>query len=65
MLIGQGISLKYTVPLALERLVENPFAAGDMFKGDLLSVVQGIPEAFWAEHPDMAGQWAEVKRHAS
>lgn len=37
-MIGQGIGLPYLLPLALDRLEENPWAAGHMFPGDLLKM---------------------------
>ena len=51
-MIGQKISLSYLVPLAVERLEEEPLAAGDYYPGDLLHVVLLAGEAFWAGHPD-------------
>jgi hypothetical protein len=52
-MIGQQFSLLYLVPLALEKLEENPLAEGDFYPGDLLKVVLAIPEEFWGVHPDM------------
>ncbi|MEL6977907.1 MAG: contact-dependent growth inhibition system immunity protein [Pseudomonadota bacterium] len=45
LLIGQSIGLEYLVPLAIERLDEDPLAAGDFFPGDLLLqvVTRGAP----------------------
>jgi hypothetical protein len=36
-MIGQNIGLPWLLPLALDRLEENPWAAGDMYPGDLLT----------------------------
>ncbi len=63
MLIGQGISLTHTVPLALEHLSRDPMVSGDMYPGDLLKAVQGIPEDFWAQHPAQMMVWQRVKPH--
>src|SRR5258706_16330377 len=65
MLIGQKISLQYTVPLALEHLIRDPLVSGDMFAGDLLESVQRLPEEFWLEHAELRTKWNAVKRHAS
>lgn len=39
--IGQKISLRLPVPLALDVLAATPFAGGDFFPGDLLLAVSG------------------------
>ena len=36
MMIGQDIGSKYLLPIALEKLQENPLAEGDFYEGDLL-----------------------------
>lgn len=64
MLIGQGISLTYTVPLALERLSADPLVSGEMYPGDLLNAVKSISDDFWA-HPALMTTWQRVKAHAS
>jgi hypothetical protein len=51
-MIGQGIGLPFLVPLALERLEEEPLSAGDFYRGDLLRAVLQIHEEFWMNHPD-------------
>lgn len=55
-LIGQGISLKYLVPVALDMLVKNPFVSGDYYYGDLLLHVVRIPADFWNEFPDLMSE---------
>lgn len=52
-MIGQKISLRYLVPLALDRLEENPFAEGDFYAGDLLLSVLRVNSEFWKEHSDL------------
>tara|TARA_R110002095_G_scaffold179193_2_gene156432 strand:- start:57704 stop:58012 length:309 start_codon:yes stop_codon:yes gene_type:complete len=52
-MIGQQISLFFLVPLALEKLEEDPLAEGHCFHGDLLNAILGIPESFWNLHTDM------------
>ena len=61
-LIGQGFSLAYTIPLALEHLSKDPMVSGDMYPGDLLKAVQGISDDFWAQHPSLMAVWQNVKR---
>jgi hypothetical protein len=52
-MISQGISLPYLIPLAVEELEQNPLAGGDYYSGDLLNAVLGIEESFWVEHADI------------
>ena len=52
-MIGQNIGPRYLVPLALERLEENPWVSGDCYSGDLLMAVLGLPYEFWESHPDL------------
>src|SRR5438132_1243460 len=40
-MIGQNFSLEYLIPLAIEHLQRDPFAAGDFYPGDLLGCVLG------------------------
>lgn len=47
LMIAQGFSLHYLVPLALERLQANPFAEGDFYPGDLLQSVLQVEATFW------------------
>jgi len=51
-MIGQGIGLSFLIPLALERLEDEPLAAGDFYPGDLLAAVLRADEGFWNSHPD-------------
>jgi hypothetical protein len=53
-MIGQNFSLDYLVPLALEHLHRDPFAAGDFYPGDLLGCVLGrVQPGFWQRRPDL------------
>jgi hypothetical protein len=52
-MIGQNIGLEYLVPLALERLRRDPFAAGDCYPGDLLGSVLKVQSSFWKQRPDL------------
>jgi len=62
-MIGQKIGLPYLLPLALEHLEADPFAAGDFFPGDLLKVVLDA-EAQWAAEPELACRMRDLARRA-
>ena len=47
MIIGQKMSLPYMVPLALEKLKEDPLLAGDFYDGDLLQNLFEVPVEFY------------------
>ncbi|MGM9512265.1 contact-dependent growth inhibition system immunity protein [Larkinella sp. GY13] len=47
LLIAEGISLPYLIPLALERLTKNPFAEGEFYPGDLFQSVLNVDLNFW------------------
>ena len=53
MLVLQQIGLKHLVPLAMDKLEANPFAAGDHYAGDLLHAVVEAPQDFWASEPEL------------
>lgn len=46
-MIGQGIGLRWLIPLALDVLEVEPLAEGDFFRGDLLSNVLRAPKTSW------------------
>jgi hypothetical protein len=52
LMIGQGIGLTYLVPIALDRLQEQPLAEGDLYPGDLLTTVLKIDDTFWINDQD-------------
>ena len=52
-MIGQGFSLPHLMPLALDKLVDNPFAEGDFYPGDLLQAVLRAKWEFWEAHPTL------------
>jgi hypothetical protein len=64
-LIGQNISLEYTVPLALEHLSKDPLVSGDFYPGDLFKAVKGIEDDFWTQHPLLLTLWQQVRSRAS
>jgi len=56
LLIGQNIALPYLIPLALEKLEEDPLAAGDFHPGDLLDAVTRSLPRFWEVNPALRSQ---------
>ena len=46
-MIGQNISLKYLIPLAIEVLEKDILAEGDLYEGDLLNAVLSSEVAYW------------------
>ncbi|MAM87500.1 MAG: hypothetical protein CME36_09365 [unclassified Hahellaceae] len=61
LLIGQGIGLEHLVPLALAVLADNPLARGKLYRGDLLTAVAGLPDAFWHDNPELNNLLIEVR----
>ena len=49
-MIGQQMSLLLLIPMALDVLAKDLFAAGDFFEGDLLKNVLLVDTGFWNEH---------------
>ena len=52
-LIGQEIGLRFLVPLALERLLVEPWVSGDLYAGDVLQAVLQVRPSFWEAHPTL------------
>ena len=65
LMIGQQISLDYLIPLALERLADDPFVEGDYYEGDLLKNVLRVSKAFWEQHSDLHQQLIGILKEAS
>jgi len=59
-MIGQGIGLPYLVPLALERLEQDCWVAGDYHDGDLLMSVLRVPAEFWGNYSDLLARLTEI-----
>lgn len=49
-MIGQDIGTQYLLPAALQMLKSNPLASGDLYDGDLLTVVLELPKDYWQSH---------------
>jgi hypothetical protein len=52
-LLGQQVGTEILVPLAVERLEEDPLAEGDFYPGDLLAAVVRLPGDYWRSHPEL------------
>ncbi len=55
-MIGQGIGLRWLIPLALDVLDVDPHAGGDFFPGDLLSNVLRAPKTSWEYDSESRGR---------
>jgi hypothetical protein len=62
--IGQNIGLEYLVPLALERLRDDPFAEGAYYPCDLLVSVLRSDAKFWQRHPELREQLVAIAERA-
>ncbi|THV40801.1 contact-dependent growth inhibition system immunity protein [Glycomyces buryatensis] len=60
LLIGQRISLAWTVPFALHDLQRTPMVEGDLYPGDLLAACLSLPDEYFAAHPEVRRQLAEI-----
>jgi hypothetical protein len=49
MMIHQNSSIKFLVPLAIERLQINSLLQGEGYEGDLLNAVLTVEKKFWLE----------------
>jgi hypothetical protein len=63
-MIGQNIGLKYLMPMAVERLKQNPLAEGDFYAGDLLVNVLRVETNFWSSHPDLRAEVIKIAEEA-
>jgi hypothetical protein len=59
-LVGQNVALRLLVPLALERLRENPLSEGDFYPGDLLAAVLSSDASFWQANEGLAFEVTEI-----
>jgi len=51
-LIAQKVGLEAIMPLALNRLEQDPMAEGDFYPGDLLVAALRAPADHWTAHPE-------------
>ena len=59
-LIGQNLSNNYTIPLALNILLKNPFIESEYYPGDLLKHVLDIELQYWIEHKEIYTYLAKI-----
>ncbi|MBL7839767.1 MAG: hypothetical protein JNJ75_06480 [Cyclobacteriaceae bacterium] len=60
LVIGQGFSLQYLIPMAIELLKSNILAEGDLYEGDLLTSVISTPTFdYWKNNKH---HWLTVKQ---
>ena len=62
--IGQNIGLEHLVPLALERLHDDPFAEGAYYPCDLLVSLLGAEARFWQSHSELRHQMLAITERA-
>jgi hypothetical protein len=63
-LIGQNIGLNYLVPLAIEKLEQNPLAEGNYYSGDLLVNVLRVEPKFWSTFPTLTAKVIQITDEA-
>jgi hypothetical protein len=63
-MIGQNISLNFLIPIALEKLAQNPLAEGSFYAGDLLVNVLRAGLGFWSKSPDLATKLRKIADRA-
>jgi hypothetical protein len=63
-LIGQNIGLPFLIPLAIEKLQQNPLAEGDFYPGDLLCAVLRAEPEFWKSHADSRSEIRSICERA-
>ena len=57
LMIGQGFSLQYLIPMALQYLKDDIYVEADFYPGDLLNNVLWVDARFWVLHREL---WKEV-----
>jgi hypothetical protein len=59
-MISQRVSVEILVPLAVERLQQDPLAEGDYYPGDLLVSCSRAPDELWQRQPETADAMRRV-----
>ena len=59
-MIGQNFNLNYLIPLAIEKLEQNPLAEGDYYAGDLLVNVLRSDSKFWLKFPNLKSKVIQI-----
>lgn len=57
LMIGQGFSLRYLIPLAIDKLKVDTFVKGDYYPGDLLNNMLSVEKGFWLENEKL---WTQI-----
>jgi len=60
LMIGQGFSLDYLIPLAIEKLTVDILAEGDLYKGDLLLAVVNASQDYWDKSTEQKEELIEL-----
>ena len=63
-MIGQNIGLHHLMPLAIEKLKQNPLAEGSFFAGDLLVNVLRAESNFWSQFPTLKSEVTRITDEA-
>ena len=63
-MIGQNISLGYLMPMAIEKLEQNPLAEGRFYAGDLLVNVLRADLEFWSKFPALKSKLIKIAEEA-
>lgn len=53
---------RFSLPLALEQLIQNPFGSGDLYIGDLFCSILKVEKEYWKEHKELKNELDEVIR---
>ncbi|MGG4341725.1 contact-dependent growth inhibition system immunity protein [Paenibacillus lautus] len=61
-LLLQQTSLDILLPLALERLAENPLQSGELYVGDLLCSILRVDKEYWENNIEIKNELDEVIR---
>jgi len=65
MAIGQRMSLQYLIPLAIDKLEENPLTEGNMYEGDLLfNILTRTPEEYWEQNKGTTISICDIAKQA-
>ena len=63
-MIGQNIGLDYLIPIALEKIRNNPFSEGAFYPGDLLVSVLRADSKFWRTHSQLRSEVVQIAERA-
>lgn len=58
--LEQQAGINYLVPLAIERLENDPLVESRLYPGDLLQSLLDVPFGYWSVRPDMQRKTARI-----